>query len=61
VVVLKTLLFLNNRKIFLQGCNIPGPLRPLAMLLTLRMMPGKKTADTIARIAEVTGFLNKEA
>jgi len=53
VVVLKTLLFLNRRNMFFQGCSIPGPLRPPAMLFTLRMIPGKKIADTMASRAPV--------
>lgn len=45
VVVLNTLPFLTRTPASLKGCRIPGPLRPDAMLLVRRIIPGKNIAD----------------
>jgi len=46
VVSLNTLPFLNRTAISFHGWNIPGPLRPEAMLFVRRITPGKKKAAT---------------
>ncbi|OPZ55315.1 MAG: hypothetical protein BWY89_01379 [Bacteroidetes bacterium ADurb.BinA012] len=50
VVSLNTLPFLSRRERSFHGWNIPGPLRPEAMLFVRRITPGKKRAATTMSI-----------
>jgi hypothetical protein len=56
VVVLITLPFLSRTQMFFQGWKSPGPFRPLAILFTRRMIPGKNNAVSTASNNPVIGY-----